>query len=59
MSCQLVTAGRHHLRTDSIEDLARQLSDIFDINIDFGVYEDDPVIMGSIIKHEGGVRYWL
>ena len=59
MSCQLVTAGRHHLRTDSIEDFARQLSEIFDINVDYGVYEDEPVIMGSIIRHAGGPRYWL
>ncbi len=59
MSCQLVTAGRHHLRTDCIEDVARQLSDIFDINIDYGVYEEEPVIMGSIVKHEGEPHYWL
>ena len=59
MSCQLVTAGRHHLRTDSIEDVARQLSDIFNINIDYGVYEEAPVTMGSIVKHEGGPRFWL
>lgn len=59
MSCQLVTAGRHHLRTDSIEDVARQLSDIFDINIDYGVYEDAPVIMGSIVKYDERIHYWL
>ena len=59
MSCQLVTAGRHHLRTDSIEVVASQLSDIFDINIDYGVFEDAPVIMGSIVKHEDAPLYWL
>ena len=59
MSCQLVTAGRHHLRTDSIEVVASQLSDIFDINIDYGVFEDAPVIMGSIVKHEDAPHYWL
>lgn len=59
MSCQLVTAGRHHLRTDSLEEVARQLSDIFDINIDYGVFEESPVIMGSVVKHEDRPHYWL
>ena len=59
MSCQLVTAGRHHLRTDSIEVVASQLSDIFDINIDYGVFEEFPVIMGSVVKHEERPHYWL
>ena len=59
MSCQLVTAGRHHLRTDNIEEVARQLSDIFDINIDYGVYDDHPVVKGSIVKYEDKPHYWL
>ena len=59
MSCQLVTVGKHRLCTENIEILARQLSDIFGINIDYGVWEHGPVVWGSIVNAEGRIRYWL
>ena len=55
MSVSLCTVGQHHLNTDSLEQTARQLSDIFDINIRWGRWrpEDiDFVEEGRITKHE-------
>lgn len=58
MSTCLCTVGHHHLLTDSPEIVARQLSDIFDINFEYGSYEDEPGNpQGAIIKHQGGPMY--
>lgn len=58
MSTCLCTVGHHRLMTDSPEIVARQLSEIFDINIEYGSYEDEPgSSQGAIIKHDGDPVY--
>ena len=53
MSVSLCTIGHHHLDTESVEKVASQLSDIFDINILWGYWEgNDFVEQGRITKHD-------
>ena len=54
MSVSLETVGRHHLKTDSLESVARQLSDAFDINIRWTFYDYDnekEIELGRVVKH--------
>ena len=44
MSVSLETIGHHHMRTDSIEIVAQQLSDIFDINVRIEYFDGDKFI---------------
>ena len=54
MSVSLDTVGHHHMRTDSIEIVAQQLSDIFDINVLIEYFDGDKFIeIGRVVKHEG------
>ena len=58
MSTCLCTVGHHNLITDSPEIVARQLSDIYDINIEYGSYDDEfGNSQGTIVKHEGAPLY--
>lgn len=60
MSTCLCTVGHHNLITDSPEIVARQLSDIYDINIEYGSYDDEfGNSQGSIVKHEGAPLYMV
>ena len=53
MSVSLDTVGRHHMRTDNIEIVAQQLSDIFDINVLIEYFDGDKFIeTGRVVKHE-------
>ena len=60
MSVCLCTVGRHNLNTDSMEGVARQLSDIFDINIITLEWREDRwVEVGRIVKQENRPFYTL
>lgn len=60
MSVSLCTIGHHHLKTDDAAIVARQLSDIFDINIKWGYWgKDDFVEQGRITKHEACIYHEL
>jgi hypothetical protein len=55
MSVSLCTVGHHHLKTDNVEIVARQLSEVFDINIFWGYWDheaDNFIEQGRITKHE-------
>lgn len=53
MSVCLCIVGRHTLNTDSMESVARQLSDIFDINILWEELRTNHFVeLGRIVKHE-------
>ena len=54
MSVSLETVGHHHMNTDSLESVARQLSDAFDINIrclSHNCETMDTVELGRVVKH--------
>lgn len=60
MGVMLCTVGRHRLNTESAETIARQLSDIFDINLQWGHWRGKGrnmkfVPYGQVIKHPNEV----
>lgn len=60
MSTCTCTVGRHNLDTSSLERTARQLSDIFDLNIRWGYfYYDHDEEQGRIVKHPDRSVYLL
>lgn len=53
MSVSLCTIGHHHLQTDNLETVARQLSDIYDINVRCVKWDgEDYIELGRFTKHE-------
>ena len=62
MSWDLWSVGRHNLKLDDVESVARQLSDALDINIQYGKDRgdwDDNIVLGRIIRKDGSPIYLL